>query len=107
MQPDSEESEKDNWLAELLNQHGMPNFIMRVNNQDHIADVVAANIGIIIVSKRIIQSLPKSMFNDIAAIPLRPAIAIYGNYVLNNNVPPSPLLQAYLPYLLKKVSTKI
>lgn len=88
-----------NWLIQLLQHHGKPNFVMQVNTLNLYIEAIIENSGVGFLTKTSTRFLPQSYLEKITLLPVRPAITLDMMYLIHSDNEPSPLIQAYLPHL--------
>lgn len=97
----NEEPEQENWLYALLAQYEKPNIIVKTNSVQMYLKSIADNTGVGFFTNTAKHSLYQGGIENIAFIPVRPVVRMSYSYVTNRTTPMTPLMQAYLPYLIK------
>lgn len=95
---ESKNEMNDNWVLDLLRQHGEPNFIMTVDTLPIYLSAIAESIGIGFMTKSNVRSLPKSYLDRISIIPIRPALNLDNLYVFRTDTPSKALIDTFVPF---------
>ena len=101
---DTEYDSEKNWLSLLLKQYGQPQYSFVTSVNELYFQSILTNIGIGFFTRSSTTWVSPSIMEGMKIIPIRPPIKLFFSYVLNRNISPSPITQAFLPYLDKYIN---
>lgn len=107
LHPDSETLDNTNYLYSYLSQYGEPNIQLATNVFDIYINAISISQGIGFLTKSFSDSFVHLSNNSLSFLSIQPSTYLLQGYAVNKTVPPSPALQAYLPYLLKEFPSSL
>lgn len=96
---ESKNENNSNWILDLLQRHGTPNFIMTVDSLPLYLNAIANNIGIGFITNSNVSLLPKSYLETISILPIRPLLTMDNLYVFRTDASSNNLIATYTSFL--------